>query len=213
MVICPPTAFVDDPHSAHSTAVRMQKEIPNSFMPNQYLNPINAQAHYTSLGPEIWRQTEGKITHFFASAGTGGTITGVGRFLKEKNKNISIIAVDSINSFRSTNGNPKPYKLEGIGVDFISPVIDYAVIDEFLTVSDENAITMMKHLAQKGYLVGPAAGAAAYATYEYAQKNLPSSACAVMIYGDSGRAYLSKGFYDEQQPPIIKKSLQPEKNY
>ncbi len=211
VVICPATSFVDDPQSAHSTAVRLQKETSNSFMPNQYLNPLNAQAHYSSLGPEIWRQTDGKITHFFASAGTGGTITGVGRFLKEKNPKISIIAVDSINSFRSTNGNPKPYKLEGIGVDFVSPVIDYAVIDEVLTVSDDNAIAMLKKLAQKGYLVGPAAGAVAHVTYEYAKKNFTKNTCAVMIYGDSGRAYLSKGFYDEATMPVIKKSARSDK--
>lgn len=206
VVICPATSFVDDPQSAHSTAVRLQKETPNSFMPNQYLNPLNAQAHYTSLGPEIWQQTNGKITHFFASAGTGGTITGVGRFLKEKNPNIKIIAVDSINSFRSTNGNPKPYKLEGIGIDFVSPVIDYTVIDEVLTVSDDDAIAMLKKLAHKGFLVGPAAGAVAHVAYAYAKKHLTKNSCAVMIYGDSGRAYLSKGYYAEETPAIKKQT-------
>lgn len=210
VVVCPSTNFLEDPQNYHSVAVCLQKETPNSFMPNQYFNVLNAQAHYASLGPEIWRQTDGKITHFFAGAGSGGTITGVARFLKEKNKNIKVIAVDSINSFRATKGNPKPYKLEGIGIDFVSPVIDYAFIDEVLTVSDDDAIAMLKKLAHSGYLVGPAAGAVAHVTYEYAKKHLPKNACAVMIYGDSGRAYLSKGFY-EQAVPLVKKSVRTDK--
>lgn len=200
VIVCPSTSFLEDPQNYHSVAVRLQKETPNSFMPNQYFNVLNAQAHYASLGPEIWRQTDGKITHFFAGAGSGGTITGVARYLKEKNKNIKVLAIDSINSFRATNGNPKPYKLEGIGIDFVSPVIDYDVIDEVLTVSDDNAIAMLKTLATNGYLVGPAAGAVAHVAYEYAKKHLPKNAYAVMIYGDSGRAYLSKGFYDHTVP-------------
>jgi cystathionine beta-synthase len=148
------------------------------------------------LGPEIWNQTHGKITHFFAGAGTGGTVSGVGRYLKEKNPKVAIFAVDSDTSFRSTNGNPKPYKLEGIGIDWDgSPVLDQSVIDEFVPVSDKQAIDTLKLLASKqGLLVGPSSGAVAYAAFEYA-KRCPKDSVIAMIFGDSGRAYLTKGFY------------------
>lgn len=195
IVMCPPTAFIDDPRSYHSVAKRLHAETPNSFMPDQYFNPVNAQAHYHSLGTEIWRQTGGTVTHYFAAAGTGGTITGAGRYLKEQNKKVKVIALDSINSFRATGGNPKPYKVEGMGIDFESPVIDYSVIDEVLPVSDDNALAMLKTLAtQHGLLVGPSSGAVAYGAYTYA-KNLTKDDIVVMIFGDSGRAYLTKNFY------------------
>jgi cystathionine beta-synthase len=201
VVMCPATAFIDDPQSYHSAAVRLHKETPNSFMPNQYFNPLNAQAHYTLLGPEIWQQTGGSITHFFAGAGTCGTISGVGRYFKEQNPNVQVIAVDSVNSYRATKGNPKPYKLEGLGIDFDSPVVDYSVIDEVLTVSDQDALLMLKTLAQKGFLVGPSSGAVAHVAHQYAQKyGKPMQA--VLIFGDSGRAYLSKGFYNDHPSNI-----------
>lgn len=195
VVICPATEYIEDPRSYHSVARKIHAETPNSFMPDQYFNPINALAHYTSLGPEIWRQTEGNITHFFACAGTGGTISGVGKYLKECNPAIKVIAVDHVNSFRSTKGYPKPYKLEGIGIDFISPVLNYDVIDDIIEISDDQALDMLKTLARKhGMLVGATSGAAAYAAYEYAKK-LKKDDVVVMIFGDSGRAYLTKNFY------------------
>ena len=195
VVMCPATAFIDDPQSYHSQAVALHKKTPNSFMPNQYFNVVNAQAHYTLLGPEIWQQTDGKVTHFFAGAGTGGTISGAGRYLKEKNSSVKVIAIDSNNSYRSTGGCPKPYKVEGMGIDFDSPVLDRSILDEIIAVSDDDAIGMLKVLARKhGLLVGPSSGAVAHAAYEYA-KDLKKEDCAVMIFGDSGRAYLSKGFY------------------
>lgn len=197
IVMCPATKFIDDPQSYHSVAKKLHETTPNSFMPNQYYNIENAQAHYTLLGPEIWKQTNGTITHFFAGAGTGGTISGVGRYLKEQNPNIKIIAVDSINSFRTTKGNPKPYRLEGIGIDFDTPVLNYSVIDDFIPVSDEHGLRMLKILAtQYGLLTGPSSGAVAYAVQEYAKNNLTAYDRAVMIFGDSGRAYLTKGFYN-----------------
>ncbi len=195
VVICPATSFLEDPASYHSQAIRIQKETPNSFMPNQYFNLSNAQAHYASLGPEIWKQTQGKITHFIAAAGTGGTVSGAGRFLKEQNPNIKVIAVDSNNSYRSTNGHPQPYALEGIGVDFNSPVLNYDVIDEFFLAPDAESIAMLQYLARnQGLLVGPSSGAVAYAAQQYC-KNLQPTDCAVVILGDSGRAYLTKNFY------------------
>jgi len=195
VIICPATSYLEDPNSYHSRALQIHKETPNSFMPNQYFNLSNAKAHYRSLGPEIWKQTEGKITHFIAAAGTGGTISGAGKYLKEQNPNIKVIAVDSNNSYRSTKGNPKPYKLEGIGVDFDSPVLNYNVIDEFFLAPDDESIAMLKQLARtQGILAGPSSGAVAYAASQYC-KQLKSTDLAVFILGDSGRAYLSKNFY------------------
>ncbi len=193
VVMCPSTQFIEDSASYHSTALRIHKSIPNSFMPDQYFNIINADAHYSLLGPEIWRQTEGKITHFFAAAGTGGTISGVGRYLKEKNPHIKVIAMDSINSFKATSGNPKPYKVEGMGIDFISPVLNYDVIDEFINISDESAFNMLTILARNhALLAGPTSGAVCHGAYTFAQAYMKSDDIGVMIFGDSGRAYLTK---------------------
>lgn len=197
VIKCPVTNFLDDPRSYHSTALKLHKETPNSFMPNQYFNIQNQESHYYGIGPEIWKQTNGTITHFFACAGTGGTVSGAGKYLKEQNNNIKVIAVDAENSWHATNGNPKSYQLEGVGIDFDSPVLNKKVIDEIITISDENAIHMLKHLAKNyGLLVGPSSGAVAAVVQQYAQQ-LPHNAVAVMIFGDSGRAYLTKNFYTE----------------
>lgn len=196
VVICPSTDYLEHPDSYHSQAVRIQKETPNSFMPNQYFNTDNRDAHYLSLGPEIWKQTDGKVTHFFAGAGTGGTVSGVGRFLKEHNPNIKIFAMDSDTSYRSTGGCPKPYAVEGMGIDFDSPVIDHNIIDDIIQVSDTNALGILKTLARKhGLLAGPSSGAVAYAAQQYANAHMKDGDLGVMIFGDSGRAYLSKNFY------------------
>lgn len=195
VIVSPKTAFIEDPASYHAVAKKLQAETPNSFMPDQYFNPVNALAHYSWLGPEIWRQTDGKITHFFAAAGTGGTISGVGRYLKEQNPQVQIIAVDSINSFRATKGNPKPYAIEGMGIDFDSPVMNYSVIDHIINVSDDHALMAMNTIARKhGVVGGMTSGAVMAAVEEYAA-HLPHDALAVMIFGDSGRAYLSKNVY------------------
>jgi cystathionine beta-synthase len=197
VIMCPATEFIDDPQSYHHQALALHKQTPGSFMPNQYYNIINAQAHEALLGPEIWSQTEGKVTHFFAGAGTGGTISGVGKFLKSKNPNIKVIAIDSDQSFRSTNGHPKPYVVEGMGIDFETPVLNKNVIDEIIPVSDVNAIQTLKDLSlEQGLLVGPSSGAVAHAAITYASK-LKKDDLAVIIFGDSGRAYLSKGFYNQ----------------
>lgn len=203
VVMCPAVEFIDDPRSYHSVAVALHQQTPNSFMPNQYYNPLNAVGHYTLLAPEVWEQTNGTITHFFAAAGTGGTVTGVGRYLKEKNNNVKVIAVDSNNSYRATNGNPQPYKVEGMGIDFVSDVIDYSVIDEVLTVDDDSALSMLKKLASRGLLVGPSSGAVAHVAHEYMKKHGTQDSCAVIICGDSGRAYLSKGFYEQEKKSTI----------
>lgn len=197
LIPCKPTSLLTDPEGYHATAVRIHEKTPGSFMLNQYFNPTNSLAHYGSLGPEIWEQTEGKITHFMAATGTGGTVSGAGRYLKEKKPSIQVIGVDAATSFRSTQGNPQPYKLEGIGVDFEGPLLDPAVIDEFFPVTDKDAIAMLKELARHyGLLVGPSSGAVSYAAQEYAKK-LTKDDVLVIIFGDSGRAYLTKNFYTE----------------
>jgi cystathionine beta-synthase len=199
IVMSPATDSLDHPDSYHQTAVRLTKSITGAFMPNQYYNLDNSKAHELSLGPEIWRQTNGQITHFIAAAGTGGTVSGAGRFLKKQNSKIQVIAVDSINSYRSTNGNPKPYKIDGMGVDFNSPVLDNDFIDQFITVEDKPALQMLKNMAtQEGLLIGPSSGAVAYAATIYAQQ-LKDDDYAVVIFGDSGRAYLTKGYYDQDE--------------
>lgn len=195
VVIHKSTATLEDPNSYHSKAVELHKNTPNSFMPNQYFNLSNAQAHYTLLGPEIWQQTDGSITHLFAATGTGGHCSGSGRYLKEKKSSVKVVAVDSVNSWHATNGNPKPYKLEGIGIDFSSPIFDKKTIDEIATVTDDDAIAMLKKFASEfGLLIGPSSGAVASAVYKYAKK-LTANDTVVMVFGDSGRAYLTKNFY------------------
>lgn len=195
VVICPVTKSITDPKSYHAQAVKLAQSIPNSFMPNQYFNPENAIAHYLSLGPEIYEQTNGKVSHVFAAAGTAGHISGVGRYLKEKNTNIKVIAVDSAHSWRATGGNPQPYQVEGMGIDFDSPVLDTEVIDDIALVEDDNALNMLDIMAQQyGLLVGPSSGAVVYTALQYA-KTLSTDHVCVMIFGDSGRAYLTKNFY------------------
>lgn len=194
--IFPATTFLEDPASYHSQAVALHKNTPFSFMPNQYYSSINALAHYTLLGPEIWQQTQGKISHFFAAAGTGGTVSGAGRFLKEQDKRIKVIAMDSIHSYMATRGKPKPYTIDGMGLDFSSPVFDETVIDETILVKDEQALPLLKKLAHTfGILVGPSSAAVAYASISYADKHFTNQDLGIMIFGDSGRAYLSKHSY------------------
>lgn len=194
VIKCPATEFVEDPKSYHSQAMQLSRTVPNSYMLNQYYNAENANAHYSHLGPEIWKQTGGALTHFFAAAGTCGTVCGAGRYLKEQNPHIKVIAVDAANSFRATQGRPQPYKMEGIGIDFETPLLDHSLIDEFLEVTDEQGFGILKPLASHyGFLGGLSSGAVAYAVREYAKTMAPDS-LGVMIFGDSGRAYLSKAF-------------------
>jgi len=192
VVVCPYVDRMDDPNSYHSVALRMNKETPKSFMPNQYMNVENAEAHFHSTGPEIWEQTDGKLTHFFAAAGTCGMISGVGKFLKSKSKDIKVIAFDTANSYYSTKGNPKPYKVEGMGIDFDTPVLYKEFIDEILPVDDDEAFAAIGPLAAKfGVLGGLSSGAVAAGTKRYAAK-MKAGDLGIMIFGDSGRAYLSK---------------------
>jgi len=193
LVVCPDTADIDDPSGYHTKAEKLHRDIPGSFMPNQYSNPANARGHYQSMGPEIWKQTNGKVTHFIAGAGTCGSLVGAGRYLKEQNPNIKVIGVDSPNSFRSTKGNPKPYNIEGIGVDLDSELLDYSVIDDFIEISDKDAFSFTPHLASRGIMGGLTSGAVACAIEKYSE-HLTENDYVVTIFGDSGRSYLSKAF-------------------
>ncbi len=202
VVVCPSTDFIEHPESYHSQAQALLKTTPNSFMPNQYFNIENANGHYTLLGPEIWRQTEGKITHFFAGTGTGGTVSGAGRYLKEQNPAVKVYGIDAATSFHATGGNPQPYKVEGIGIDFDSDVIDYKTITELVNVGDNESLAMLKTLAHEhGFLVGPSSGAVAAGLMQ----KLPlfkKDDLVVVVFGDSGRAYLSKNFYSQEEDDI-----------
>lgn len=201
VVVCPSTKFINDPKSYHMQARKIHEQTPQSFMPDQYYNIENRWGHYNLLGPEIWEQTQGQVTHYFAGLGTGGTASGAGQYLKEKNPNIKVIGMDSENSLRATQGKPKPYAIEGIGIDFTSNVINYDVIDEIINISDVDALAMGKTLAHRyGLLGGPSTGAVAVGLHKKLD-SLTKDDVAVMICGDSGRAYLSKNFYQNEDEP------------
>ena len=205
--VCPTNVEPEDPQSYYSVAKRLSEEIPNSYYPNQYDNPSNTKAHYETTGPEIWEQTEGKVTHYVAGMGTGGTITGVSKFLKEKNPDIQTVGIDSVGSvYRAyfetgefDKNEIKPYLTEGIGEDIIPGNIDFDYIDAVEQVNDENAFIMTRSLAKKeGLFVGGSCGAAVYGALEYARKNnLGQDDLVVVILPDSGTRYVSKIFNDE----------------
>ena len=190
--VCPNADTLDDPEGYHSKAEELHKKISGAFMPNQYFNKSNPLAHYTTTGKEIWEQTNGKITHFIAGAGSCGTISGVGRYLKEKNPAIKIIGVDAATSVYSSK-NPKAYNAEGIGIDVISEIFEQQYVDEIIPVSDYDTFTMTKRLASNGLLVGLSTGAVMHVALKYC-KNLKEEDVVVTIFGDSGRSYLSKVF-------------------
>lgn len=190
--LCKNTDNLDDPEGYHTKAEILHKQISNSFMPNQYYNKANALAHYSTTGKEIWEQTNGKVTHVIVGAGSCGTISGVGKYLKEKDKNIKVIGVDAATSVYSSKA-PKAYESEGIGIDVISDIFDSSVIDKIIPISDENAFSTTRFLASKGILVGISSGAVMYAAIEYC-KNLTKDDIVVMTFGDSGRSYLGKVF-------------------
>ena len=191
--VCPDTDDLHYPNGYHTKAEALHKQIVNSYMPNQYYNTENPKAHYTTTGPEIWKQSCGKLTHCFIGMGSCGTISGIGKYLKEKNKNIKIIGIDAMTSKLSMPDSPKAYKTEGIGVDVITDTLDRNVIDEIIPISDDHAFDMTRMLAKKGYLVGLSSGAVMHVALKYS-KNLSASDTILVIFADSGRAYLSKVF-------------------
>jgi cystathionine beta-synthase len=196
VVVCPTAVPPEHPDSYYSTAERLTKETPNSFRPDQYSNPNNPRAHYETTGPEIWEQTKGRVTHFVAGAGTGGTISGVGRYLKEQNPAIRVIAADPQGSVYS-GGAGRPYLTEGVGEDFWPENYDPSLVDEVVAVSDADAFSMARQMTQReGLLIGGSGGTAVAAALRVAH-DLPDEAVVVVLIPDSGRGYLSKIFNDE----------------
>ncbi|CUS82242.1 cystathionine beta-synthase [Candidatus Kryptonium thompsonii] len=203
VIVCPTNVPPDSPESYYEVAKRLAKETPNSYFVNQYHNEDNVEAHYMTTGPEIWTQTSGRIDYLVAGAGTGGTISGVGKFLKEKNPNVKVIAVDPIGSvyhdwFKYKKLiEPKIYMVEGIGEDMLCETMHFEVIDDIIQVSDAEAFYMARKLArEEGILAGGSSGAAVHAAIKVAQ-SLPEDKVVVVILPDTGRNYISKIFNDE----------------
>lgn len=206
-VIVTPTAVPPDhPDNYVMMARRIAEQTPNAILANQFYNEANPQAHYDTTGPELWEQTEGRITHFVAAAGTGGTITGVGRYLKERNPKVKIIAGDPTGSiladlWRSkgkSHGEGTPYKIEGVGQDKLPGTLDLSVIDDYVTVTDKDAFAMARRLTREEALfVGGSAGLIAHVAVELAQTLDDPDACVVMVLCDTGERYLSKLYNDE----------------
>jgi cystathionine beta-synthase len=195
VVICPTNVERESPQSYYSVAERLTREVPGAFQPNQYFNPRNPEAHYRTTGPEIWRQTDGRITTFVAGVGTGGTISGVGKYLKEQNPKVRIIGADPEGSIFS--GEIAPYKVEGVGEDFWPGTFDREIVDEFIQVTDRECFVAARKLArQEGILVGGSAGLALHAAIQIAVDSKPDDVIVVLL-PDTGRNYLSKFFSDE----------------
>ncbi len=192
-----PNVAANNPESYYSVANRLTAEIPGAFQPNQFENPENPEAHAHSTGPEIWEQTDGKIDYFVAGIGTGGTISGTARFLKEKNPNIQIIGADPEGSIYTPGSMPKSYDVEGIGEDFVPRTVNLKIVDQVINVSDKESFLMARRLsAEEGILVGGSCGTAVCAALRVSA-DLPSDKLVVVILPDGGRGYLSKIYSDE----------------
>jgi len=203
--VCPAHVSADDPRSYYEVAKRLHQEIKGSVYINQYFNDLNTEAHYKSTGPEIWEQTEGKITHFVACSGTGGTISGTAKYLKEQNPNIKVIGVDAFGSvlkkYHETGEFDEeeiyPYITEGIGEDIIPANIDFDIIDHFEKVSDKDGAVMTRRLArEEGLLLGYSAGSAMAGLLQLKDR-LDDNSMAVLIFHDSGTRYINKVYNDE----------------
>lgn len=205
VVVCPTDVEPEDPKSYYSVSSRLVKEIPNSWKPNQYDNPSNSKAHYEQTGPEIWDQTDGKITHLVVGVGTGGTICGTGKFLKEKNPNIKILGIDTYGSvfkkYKETGIFDKneihSYITEGIGEDFLPQNVDFAIIDHFEKVTDKAAAIMTRRIPkEEGIFAGNSAGAAMAGVLQM-NHLFKAGDVIVVIFHDHGTRYLGKMFNDD----------------
>jgi cystathionine beta-synthase len=195
VVITPTAVPPESPESYYRVADRLTEEIPGAFQPNQYFNQANPQAHFDSTGPELWRQTEGKLTHVVIGVGTGGTVTGTGRYLKEQNPAIRVIGADPEGSLYSGD-EARPYLTEGIGEDFWPETFDPKIVDEWVRVSDRDSLLTARAVTrEEGILVGGSGGTAVFAAMEIA-KDLDESAVIAVILPDTGRNYLSKLYSD-----------------
>jgi cystathionine beta-synthase len=194
--VCPTAVAPEDPRSYYQVSDRLVREIPNAWKPNQYANPDNPRSHYESTGPELWEQTEGRITHFVAGVGTGGTISGTGRYLKDvSGGRVRVIGADPEGSVYS-GGTGRPYLVEGVGEDFWPDAYDRTVADEIIAVSDRDSFECTRRLArEEGLLVGGSCGMAVVAAQRVAERAGPDDVIVVLL-PDGGRGYLSKIFSD-----------------
>lgn len=205
VIVCPTEVAPEDPRSYYSTSKRMAEETPNSWYVNQYDNLANTKAHYESTGPEIWEQTDGKVTHFVVGVGTGGTISGVGKYLKEKNPNIKVWGIDTYGSvFKKYHETGEfdekeiyPYITEGIGEDILPKNVDFSVIDGFTKVTDKDAAIYTRKLAEEeGFFLGNSAGAAAKGLLQL-KEHFTKDDVVVVLFHDHGSRYVGKIFNDE----------------
>ncbi len=192
VVICPTAVAPESPESYYRVADRLAAEIPGAFQPNQYHNPVNPQTHYDTTGPEIWEQTEGRLTAFVCGVGTGGTISGAGRYLKEQDPDVLVVGADPEGSIYSGD-TPRPYLVEGIGEDFMPSTFDPSVVDRYVRVSDRDSFLTARAITrQEGILVGGSSGTAVFAALAIARELDDPEATIVVLLPDSGRQYMSK---------------------
>ena len=205
--LCPANVAPDDPRSYYEVAKRIHQETPNSIYINQYFNPLNPEAHYQSTGREIWEQTQGEITHVVVCSGTGGTISGIARYLKEKNPKVQVLGVDAygsaIKKYHDTRefdpAEIYPYKIEGMGKNLIPTATDFDVIDEFVKVTDKDAALTARELARtEGLFMGYTSGAAMQAVRQYAEMGrFDENSIVVVLFADHGSRYMNKIYSDD----------------
>ena len=205
--LCPANVAPDDPRSYYEVAKRIHQETPNSIYINQYFNPLNPEAHYQSTGREIWEQTQGEITHVVVCSVTGGTISGIARYLKEQNPKVQVLGVDAygsaIKKYHDTRefdpAEIYPYKIEGMGKNLIPTATDFDVIDEFVKVTDKDAAITARELARtEGLFMGYTSGAAMQAVKQYAEMGrFDESSIVVVLFADHGSRYMNKIYSDE----------------
>lgn len=206
VIVCPTNVSPEDPKSYYSVAKKLNEDIPNSFYPNQYDNVSNTAAHYETTGPEIWNDTDGKVTHYAAGMGTGGTISGTSKYLKEQNPDMITIGLDSYGSvfkkYKETGVFDEkeiyPYLTEGIGEDILPKNVDFGMVDHIVKVTDKDAAIMTRRLArEEGLFVGWSCGSAVHGALEYAKDNLKEDDVMVIILPDHGTRYLGKVYNDD----------------
>ena len=205
--LCPANVAPDDPRSYYEVAKRIHQETPNSIYINQYFNPLNPEAHYQSTGREIWEQTQGEITHVVVCSGTGGTISGIARYLKEQNPKVQVLGVDAYGSVIKKYHDTRefdpteiyPYKIEGMGKNLIPTATDFDVIDEFIKVTDKDAALTARELARtEGLFMGYTSGAAMQAVRQYAEMGrFDENSIVVVLFADHGSRYMNKIYSDE----------------